>query len=148
MIQEKHPENYWIIAASKDHVKAGIALGIAQACHGKASPLRRMKKGDFVIFYSGKQTLGKPEKCQQFTAIGQLTNDDVYQVQVSEDFCPSRRSVTFLPSADVSILPLIDKLDFIENKKSWGYPFRFGFFKISQRDFALISSQMLQSDYA
>jgi len=49
--------------ASKDHVKNGIAQGIAQACHGKAAPLKRMKKGDFVIYYSGKQTLGKPDKC-------------------------------------------------------------------------------------
>jgi hypothetical protein len=39
---------YWIIVASKDHVKTGQAEGIAQACHGKASPLKRMRKGDFI----------------------------------------------------------------------------------------------------
>jgi len=49
-----------------------------------------------------------------------------------------------MPSVDVSILPLINDLDFIQNKKSWGYPFRFGFFEIKQHDFDLISSQMLQ----
>ncbi|WP_244215264.1 EVE domain-containing protein [Pedobacter miscanthi] len=61
---------YWIIVASKDHVKNGIAEGFAQACHGKASPLKRMHKGDFIIYYSGKQTMGQPQPCQQFTAIG------------------------------------------------------------------------------
>ena len=45
---------YWIIVASKDHVKNGISAGIAQACHGKSSPLKRMKKGDYLIYYSGK----------------------------------------------------------------------------------------------
>jgi hypothetical protein len=139
---------FWIIVASKDHVKNGISAGIAQACHGKSSPLKRMKKGDFVIYYSGKQILGKPDKCQEFTALGKVIDDETYQFQVSEDFCPSRRNIEFLQCDNISILPLIDYLDFIQNKKSWGYPFRFGFFEINNHDFDLISSQMLQHHYA
>lgn len=139
---------YWIIVASKDHVKTGIAEGIAQTCHGKASPLKRMRKDDFIIYYSGKQTLGSPEVCQEFTAIGKVIDDEIYEFRVSEDFCPSRRNIEFLPGEDVSILPLIPGLNFIQNKKSWGYPFRFGFFEINRHDFELISSQMLQKDYA
>jgi len=134
---------YWVIVASKDHVTNGLAEGIAQACHGKASPLRRMRKNDFILYYSGKQTLGKPQLCQQFTAIGKVADDEIFQLQVTEDFCPSRRNIEFLPSEDVSILPLIDELDFIKNKKSWGYPFRFGFFEIQRSDFDLISFKML-----
>ncbi len=139
---------YWIIVASKDHVKQGMAEGIAQACHGKSSPLKRMKKDDVVIFYSGKQTFGKPDKCQEFTAIGKVIDDEVYDFQVSEDFCPSRRRIDFIPAETISILPFIEGLAFIENKKSWGYPFRFGFFEIKQNDFNLISSNMLQKNYA
>jgi len=139
---------YWVIVASKDHVKKGIAEGFAQACHGKSSPLKRMKKGDGVIYYSGKQTMGKPDKCQEFTALGKVIDDEVYAVQVSEDFCPSRRNIEFLKSEDTSILPFIQELDFITNKKSWGYPFRFGFFEINAHDFDLISSKMLQHHYA
>ncbi|WP_317043449.1 EVE domain-containing protein [Flavobacterium johnsoniae] len=135
---------YWVSVASKDHVKTGIIEGIAQSCHGKADPLKRMKKGDFVVFYSGKQTLGKPEKCQEFTALGKVLDDEIYPFQVSEDFCPSRRNVEFSQSKDTSIIPLIDDLYFIQNKKSWGYPFRFGFFEINKHDFDLISSQMLR----
>lgn len=134
---------YWISVASKDHVKTGIAAGIAQACHGKSAPLKRMKKGDFLIFYSGKQTLNKPDKCQEFTALGKVTNDEVYQFQVTEDFCPSRRNIEFSQCRDTSILPLINDLEFIQNKKSWGYPFRFGFFEINKHDFDLISTKML-----
>ncbi len=145
---ENERTKYWIIVASKDHVKNGIAEGIAQACHGKASPLRRMHKGDFIIYYSGKQTMGQSQQCQQFTAIGKVADEQTYEFQVSEDFCPSRRNIEFLPSKDISILPLIAELDFIRNKKSWGYPFRFGFFEIKRHDFELISSQMLIQDYA
>lgn len=138
---------YWIAVASRDHVKHGITEGIAQACHGKATPLKRMRKGDFVIYYSGKQFFGKPDKCQEFTAIGKVIDNDVYQFQMTPDFCPSRRNIDFFESKDISILPLVDSLDFIQNKKSWGYPFRFGFLEINQHDFELISSQMLQEDY-
>jgi len=138
---------YWIIVASKDHVKNGISTAIAQACHGKSSPLKRMKKGDYLIYYSGKQTMGNGEKCQQFTALGKVMDDEVYQLQVSADFCPSRRNIEFLDTKDLSIIPLIESLDFILNKKSWGYPFRFGFFEINKHDFDLISSQMLQTQY-
>jgi hypothetical protein len=139
---------YWVITASKDHVKNGISQGIAQTCHGKSAPLKRMKKGDFVIYYSGKQTLGKPEKCQEFTALGKVLNDEIYQFQVSEDFCPSRRNIEFSQCKDISILPLINDLQFFQNKKSWGYPFRFGILEINKHDFDLISSQMLQYHYA
>lgn len=107
-----------------------------------------MQKGDFVVYYSGKQTLSKPGKCQEFTALGKVMDDEIYQFQVSEDFCPSRRNIDFLQCEDASILPLINDLNFIQNKKSWGYPFRFGFFEINQHDFNLISAQMLQQDYA
>ncbi len=140
-------KKYWIIVASKDHVKQGMAQGIVQACHGKSSPLRRMRKEDAVIYYSGKQTFGKPDKCQEFTAIGRITDDEVYEFRVSEDFCPSRRRMEFMPATDISIVPLIGDLDFIKDKKSWGYPFRFGFFEISQNDFNLIASKMLQRAY-
>ena len=124
-----------------------MAEGIAQACHGKASPLRRMRKGDFVIYYSSKRRFGKPEKCQEFTAIGIVKDDEVYPFQMTAEFCPFRRNIEFYESQEVSILPLIDELEFIQNKKSWGYPFRFGFFEIKKQDFKLLSSKMLIKEY-
>ena len=142
-MSDRQPK-FWIIVASKDHVKQGIQQGIAQACHGKSQQLKRMRSGDAIVYYSGKQTLGKPYRCQEFTALGKVTDEEIYQFQVSENFCPSRRNVEFLQCNDVSILPLINGLEFIQDKKHWGYPFRFGFFEINQHDFDLISSQMLQ----
>jgi len=90
---------------------------------------------------------GKADSCQQFTAIGKVIDDEPYLFRMSEDFFPSRRTIEFLPGIDLSIVPLIGELEFIQNKKSWGYPFRFGFFEIKQHDFDLISSQMLQKEY-
>lgn len=134
---------YWIIVASKEHVKTGVKGGFAQACHGKASPLKKMKKGDSIIYYSSKLFFNQKEKCQEFTAIGEVKNDIVYQYEMSPDFCPFRLDIKFFNSKDISILPLINDLQFIQNKEKWGYPFRWGILEINKHDFNLISNLML-----
>ena len=134
--------NYWIAVASAEHARRGKA-GFMQVNHGKKAPLMRVKPGDWVVFYSPKNALEGDEKCQSFTAIGQASGDNLYQFAVTDDFTPFRRAVQFYPAQDASILPLIDALAFISNKKSWGYPFRFGFFEINSHDFDLIRAVML-----
>jgi hypothetical protein len=62
---------------------------------------------------------------------------------MSADFVPFRRNIKFYNCAQISILPLIEQLDFITNKSKWGFPFRTGFFEINAHDFDLITSQML-----
>ncbi|MDB5157802.1 MAG: hypothetical protein JWR50_2509 [Mucilaginibacter sp.] len=137
---------YWITVVSKDHLANGIAGGFMQANHGKAGPLKRMKAGDWVIFYSPKQTFKGNEVCQSFTAIGQVADDQVYQHKMSDDFIPFRRNVKFYKSTETPIAPLINELDFIPNKTSWGYPFRFGFFEIGEHDFELIKAEMIKGN--
>ena len=137
---------YWIIVASKDHVQRGLAGGFIQANHGKPAPLRRMQTGDWVIFYSPKLEYDKPEKCQCFTAIVRVVDDEVYQQDMGNEFVPFRRKVQFLPSKDVSILPLIDELIFIKDKTHWGAPFRFGILQIPEEDFQLIAGQMVEDN--
>lgn len=144
-MKQQTPTRYWMIVASHDHVKTGIQQGFTQACHGKATPLKRMHPGDYIIFYSGKEYFGQPKVCQKFTALGKIKDDKIYQVEMSPGFCPYRRNVEFFNTTDVSILPLIEKFEFIQNKKSWGYPFRWGFFEIHESDFNLLSSLLLNN---
>ena len=134
---------YWIVVASRDHVRKGVEEGFCQANHGKEAPLRRMKKGDWVAFYSPKERFGGADKCRRFTAIGRISDDQVYQGQMGQDFSPFRRNVEFLPSSEVPIEPLILQFSFIRSKKSWGYVFKFGLIQIPRPDFLLIADQML-----
>lgn len=142
------PIKYWCVVASKDHVERGVRDGFVQANHGRESPLKRMQAGDFVVTYSSKLTSGEPEKCQKFTAIGRVGDDEIFQIKITEEFCPFRRRVEYIATVEAPIQPLIDELRFIPNKKSWGYPFRFGFFEINEHDFDLISSNMLNGTQA
>jgi len=135
--------NYCIIVASRDHVQNGVAQGIMQACHGKAAPLKRIKQGDYIIYYSPKYTFEGNQKCQLLTALGLVTDDNVYQFQMTPDFCPFRRRVSFLKIKEISIVPLIAQLAVIKNKQSWGGAFRYGMLQIPAQDFALIAEQMI-----
>jgi len=137
---------YWIIVASKDHLQRGRAGGFIQANHGKATSLKRMHAGDWVIFYSPKLEYDKPEKLQSFTAICKISDENIYQHDMGGGFIPFRRNVTFLPTQDVSILPLINDLTFIKDKTHWGTPFRFGTLQIPEQDFQLIASKMVDDE--
>jgi hypothetical protein len=138
----KQIHKYWMLVASKNHVLRGIEEGIAQACHGKALPLKRMKVGDGIIYYSPKLEFEKDIPCQEFTAIGLVSGEEVYPFDMGNGFIPYRRDVRYLDANPVQIRPLIDKLQFITDKKQWGYKFRFGAFEISEIDFHLITKEM------
>lgn len=138
---------YWIAVISKDHAMRGVAGGFTQVCHGKQAPLKRLSEKDWVIIYSPKLSMTGTEKCQAFTAIGQVSDEAVYQFQMTEDFVPFRRNINFYDCIETSIVPLIDELEFISNKKAWGYPFRFGFLEIQEPDFNCIMSKMLQHEH-
>ena len=66
----------------------------------------------------------------------------VYQVEVNPDFQPFRREAEYFEVTPAEIKPLIESLDFITNKRSWGFPFRRGLFEISRSDFALIAAEI------
>ncbi len=134
---------YWIVVTSKDHIARGVAGSFMQANHGKQGPLKRMDVNDWVVCYSPKLTYVGKEPLQAFTAIGQITNKGIYQFKMSDNFIPYRRDINWKKCTEVPIQPLINDLDFIDNKQSWGYKFRFGFFEIPEHDFKIIKSKML-----
>ena len=132
----------WINTVSRDHVQQGVRGRFTQANHGKPHMLRRMARGDWIVFYSPRSALSGGESLQAFTAIGQIADDEPYQVEVTPDFVPWRRNVRFVAGNETPIRPLIEDLHFIGDKKRWGYKFRFGVFKIDDHDLDLIRQAM------
>ena len=133
---------YWIGVASKNHVLRGVKDDAAMLNHGKLAPLKKMKAGDYLVYYAPKIELGKDEPCQKFVALGRIKTGEPYQVKLSEDFEPYRVDVEYFKAEDAEIKPLIESLEFIKNKQSWGYSFRFGQIEISKNDFDLIAKAM------
>ncbi|MCK5755283.1 MAG: EVE domain-containing protein [Mycobacterium sp.] len=133
----------WINTVSRDHVERGVQGGFTQANHGKPHMLARMARGDWIAFYSPRTVYPDGPPLQAFTAIGQITDDEPYQVEVSPDFTPWRRNVDFLDCVEAPIRPLLERLDFIEDKSRWGFKFRFGVFRIDDHDLDVLRSAML-----
>ncbi len=137
--------NYWVNTISRDHVKKGVEGGFTQAGHGKATGLKRLKAGDWIVFYSPKTSYQDGEPLQAFTAIGQVKDDELYQVEMAPGFVPWRRNIEFHPCVEAPIKPLLDELSFIKDKTRWGYIFRFGLFQIPGADFKLIKGGMIKA---
>ncbi len=135
----------WINTVSRDHVQRGVRGRFTQATHGKPHMLRRMARGDWIIFYSPKTVYPDGEPLQAFTAIGQVADDEPYQAEMAQDAQAWRRNVDFLECEETPIRPLLEKLEFIQDKSRWGYKFRAGVFEIDDRDFELIRSEMTRT---
>ncbi len=135
---------YWMCTVSRSHVLIGVEGGFCQACHGKQAPLAKMSEGDWIIYYSPKNSMEGKEKCQKFTAIGQIADKNIYKFEMAEGFVPFRRNVTYSKNVtEQPIEPLLGKLSFTSGKKNWGMAFRSGHFEIKKQDFDLISEKML-----
>ena len=133
---------YWVGVATRDHVLRAVEGGFAQLSHGKAEPLRRMRVGDWLVYYSPRLRYADREPCRAFTAIGQIASDEISAVAVRDDWAPFRKPARYLPAREAPIRPLIERLAFIEDKRHWGYPFRFNHFQIGAADFRLIAAAM------
>lgn len=143
---ERHsggPERFWCAVASREHVKRGMADGFAQVCHGKGGPLKRMRPGDGIVYYSPTHQMGKGgQRCQMFTSIGSVKDDRVYPFEMNPGFIAYRRDVEYFDAEDTPIHPLLPHLTFTRGRGSWGYVFRFGFFEIEREDFLTICAHM------
>lgn len=133
---------YFLIAASRDHVLKGVAGGFAQAGNGRRDLVSKLYKGDWIVFYSAKDKYEDGKPLQKFTALGQVTDEEPYQPDVSENFKPYRRKVAFEKVTETEIRPLLEHLSFIKNKKNWGFYLISGFRELSKEDFEIIRVAM------
>lgn len=136
-------QRYWIGVVSESHVRRGVAGGFAQVCHGKAGPLRRMKTGDWLIYYSPRTDMNGGEPLRSFTAIGRVADDNTYPFTMSETFVPFRRNIRYTECKSIEIGVLLERLSFTRGNRHWGYLFRTGHFEIGREDFQTIAYAML-----
>jgi hypothetical protein len=132
----------WIAVAATEHVRKGRMAGFMQVAHGKAVPLRRIKPGDRVVYYSPTGEFRGTDKLQAFTAIGVVKAGEPYEFDLGGGFCAFRRDVQWIASCETPILPLLGALDFSTGKRNWGYQLHFGLFPISDHDLDLIAEAM------
>jgi hypothetical protein len=133
---------YWVGVVSAEHVRRGVGGGFAQLCHGKAAPLRRMREGDWLVYYSPAERMDGGEAVQAFTAIGRVRPGAAYEVEMGGGFVPFRRDVAYVACDPAPIRPLLPDLAFLPDRSNWGYAFRRGHLEIARSDFLRIAAAM------
>lgn len=139
------PRRNWVAVACLEHALRGCAQpaqGFMQVCHGKRGPLQRLAPGDRVVYYAPTRTMGGKDKLQAFVSAGLVQTGDPYAFDMGGGFVPYRRNVAYVPVQAAPIAPLLDALDFVEDRQRWGYKFRFGLFEVGDADMRRIAVAM------
>jgi hypothetical protein len=132
----------WIAVASAEHVRRGRSEGFMQVNHGKAGPLKRIRPGDRIVYYSPTEQFQSKIPLRAFTAIGVVKDREPYQGDMGGGFQPFRRDVQWLLAVEAPIAPLLERLAFSAGKRNWGYQLRFGLFEVSEHDLQCIATAM------
>jgi hypothetical protein len=141
-VEEGAAPRSWIGVVSQSHVARGVAGGFAQLCHGKGSPLARMRRGDYLIYYSPSTDFRAGAQLRAFTAFGCVAGDEVYPYDMGGGFVPLRRDVRYLAARAVPLAQLAGQLHFSAPGSNWGMLARRGHFPIDDHDSALIAAAM------
>jgi hypothetical protein len=131
----------WLGVVSAEHVHRGVSLGIAQIGHGKRAGLARLHKGDTLVYYSPVNRLGDAAPLRQFTAIGTVANDMIWQAD-EDGFTPFRRRVRYEKVHPVSLDQVKERLT-LTNTPNWGYQLRRGLVALGADDVAVLRAAML-----
>ncbi|UJW80083.1 EVE domain-containing protein [Hydrogenophaga sp. SL48] len=136
---------HWIAVASAEHALRGrdhTPVGFMQVCHGKSAPLKRLRAGDVVACYAPARTMGGKDRLQRFVSLGVVQAGEPYAVDMGGGFVPHRRDVRYVSAQPAPIAPLLDGLDFVEDRQRWGHKLRFGLFEVSSDDMRRIARAM------
>jgi EVE domain len=126
----------WLGVASAEHVRRGVSLGIAQIGHGNRGGLRHLHAGDTLIYYSPVERLGDRDPLREFTALGTIADDEIWQADEG-DFRPYRRRVDY---AEVTPVPLADVKHrlLLTASPNWGYQLRRGLLPLEDEDVGVL----------
>jgi len=137
----------WIAVACAAHARGlrRARPGLYAGVPWQERALRRVVPGDRVAYYSPTVTMGGTDKLQAFVSIGLVNPGEVYPCDMGGGFVPFRRDVAYVPAREAPFAPLLDSLEFVEDRSRWGYKFRFGLFAVSDVDMLRIA-QAMQAD--
>jgi hypothetical protein len=133
---------YWLGVAQWSHVQRGLAGGFVQTNKGARSGIARMSPGDGITFYSPKTDFPEGDKLQQFTAIGRISDDELWEAEMGDFHAWRRRAEFELGAHPAAIAPLLEVLELTRGRQNWGIVLHRGQLEISQHDFEAIAGEM------
>jgi hypothetical protein len=117
-------KRYWVIVASREHARRGLAEGFVMANHGKRAPLARMSPGDAILIYSPTTTYPHGEPLRAIAIVGEVTGEEPDPSSVIVG--GFRRAATL---RQIDPLPLEQIRAYLPTSR-----LRFGFFELNPTD--------------
>ena len=131
----------WINTVSRDHVERGVRGRFTQANHGKPNMLRKMARGDWIIFYSPKRPIPRVNRFRRSPR--SVRSPMTSPIRRRDAGLLAMASQRRLPGMCGGANPASTRPTRLhEDKARWGYKFRFGVFTIDDHDFDVIRSAM------
>lgn len=136
--------NYWLGIAVGDYIQLGVDGGYAQLSNGRINEISALQKGDWLIYYANKKSTFQATFIQRFVALGQVTSDAPYGVEINESLTQYRHDMDYVEGAEpVSIRPLLPQLSFTSRLgRRWGMALRRNILSLSEEDFKVIAAAM------
>jgi hypothetical protein len=132
----------WLGVVSAEHVRRAVSLGIAQIGHGKRAGLARMHAGDTLVYYSPVERLGDRGPLRCFTAIGTLSDGEIWQADEG-DFHPFRRRIDYAVAVPLPLERVKDRLR-LTASANWGYQLRRGLVPLDTDDVDILRAAMAE----
>lgn len=120
----------WVIVASLDHARRGVAAGFVMANHGKRAPLARMSPGDGIWIYSPTTAYPDGERLRALTIVGEVTGEEPEPSEVIPG--GFRRAASL---REIDPLPLDTVREHLPVSR-----LRFGFFELAPPDAEAITA--------
>jgi hypothetical protein len=114
----------WVIVASRDHARRGLADGFIMANHAKRAPLARMSPDDGIVIYSPTTTYPKGSPLRAITIVGTMSGAEPEPSDVIPNGYRRRAALR-----EIEPLPLDRVRDHLPTMR-----LRFGFFELSAAD--------------
>lgn len=132
----------WLGVISAAHVRRAQSLGIAQVNHGSRAGLKRMHAGDTLVYYSPTEERGDGIPLREFTAFGEIADDEIWQADEGE-FQPFRRRATYAQTRTVPLTEVQPRLH-LTARPNWGYQLRLGLVPLDEHDIDILRAEMVQ----
>jgi hypothetical protein len=95
-----------------------------------------------VAYLSSTATIAGKDIWLRFVAIGIEQVSGPYPFDVGEGLMPNRQYVVYVSSDEASSVVLLGAFECIDNRRLWGYKFRFDLFDIGDHHMPLIAHGM------
>jgi predicted RNA-binding protein len=116
-------------------------MGFTEAKKGR---LKSFQVGDLITFYVPRDSLASSRKIRKFIGVAEVKGVG-YESDTpiwKNGLFPQRIQMEPLSEGSCDIGPLIERLTFIKNKKSWGGTFLSGILRVPLQDFKIIQESM------